>query len=581
VSTIGNINVKVGANISDLSKGLGTAEKEVGGFGGSIASLASKGGALAGGFLGVTAVLGKLGEGIKGAADMEQAEIGFGVLFKSTDTAKAVLGDLSKFAAETPFELPELTAGARSLAAFGFSAESIVPNMRMLGDIASGTNQPIGELAELYGKARVQGRLFGEDINQLTGRGIPVIQALAKQFGVAESGVKKLVENGKVGFPELEKALQSMTNEGGMFSGLMAQQSQSLTGLWSTMNDSIGGALRDIAGKIMAALNIKDGIASFTTGIDTVKDLILSTGPFWEQALNNAKAIIDSMSSGFQMMGEGFSAVLGFMGTNSSETVTSIGQGWMDLMIAQEWAWNNMGNIAAFAWEGMKLTAVTFFEDLKHQMTVVLPAIWSWLSDDWGATWRTMLDYTLTILTNLGQNIRNAMAEIWDWIASGGTNAMEFAWTPLTDGAVSAMKKLPDIPERAMTELEKSLTESTANLGDSLWTSLGEHMDKRTNELGGPGGFKVSGAPAVPALTPPAATSMSPTKAASEAPKLAGAFVKGSIEEASLRNKIEAGPEFKQMVTLQKQALDESKKQTELLRDNSKKMKPAPPVGVA
>jgi len=47
----------------------------------------------------------------------------------------------------------------------------------------------------------VQGRLFGEDINQLTGRGIPVIQELAKQFGVSESEVKKLVEQGKVGFP--------------------------------------------------------------------------------------------------------------------------------------------------------------------------------------------------------------------------------------------------------------------------------------------------------------------------------------------------------------------------------------------
>jgi hypothetical protein len=38
--------------------------------------------------------------------------------------------------------------------------------------------------------------------------------------------------------------------------------------------------------------------------------------------------------------------------------------------------------------------------------------------------------------------------------------------------------------------------------------------------------------------------------------------VKGSIEEASLRNKIEAGPEFAKMIEQNRVLIDEAKKQT-------------------
>jgi tape measure domain-containing protein len=105
--------------------------------------------------------------------------------------------------------------------------------------VSAGVQAPVNEIAELYGKARVQGRLFAEDINQLTGRGIPIIQELAKQFGVSDSEVKNLVESGQVGFPAIERAFASMTSEGGRFSGMMDAQSKTTAGLFSTLKDTI------------------------------------------------------------------------------------------------------------------------------------------------------------------------------------------------------------------------------------------------------------------------------------------------------------------------------------------------------
>ena len=567
MSVIGNINVKVGANIADLSKGLDSASKEVGGFGSGLASLAMKGGGLAAGFFGVSSAIEAFSNGIKGAADMEQAEIGFGVLFKSADTAKAVLGDLSKFAAETPFELPELTSAARSLAAFGVDASAITPTLRMLGDVASGINQPLGEIAEIFGKARVQGRLFGEDINQLTGRGIPVIGELAKQFGVGESEVKKLVESGKIGFPQLQKAFESMTGSGGQFNGMMAAQSQSLSGLWSTMNDGIGGALRDFSGYMLEAFNVKEGIAGLTSGIDIARGAFEGLKPYFEQLINFGSAIGSGFMQAFGMISEGVSTTFSFMNDFTGGVLSQIDDAIFAFWATAEWAVTNLGNLWNFEWETVKLGAVALYGTLEHMFTTQLPAIWNWASESWGDTWSTMLDYTLTILTNLGTNIRGAMQEIWDWISSGGTDAMEFAWTPLTEGAVSAMKELPDIPERAISEMEMNLRDSVASLSSELSGSLIDHVMKRQNELlpefaAMKSGGAAAGIASLP--TPPAAKI---STAAAEAPKLAGAFVKGSLDEQSLRNKIESGPDFSTMIGQNKQMIDIAKRQLTKLDD--------------
>lgn len=175
----------------------------------------------------------------KAAINAETLATQMKVLTGSADSAGKVLDDINTFAAETPFQKMEIGEAARKLLAFNGNAETVVDELRMLGDISAATGQPIGELAELYGKAKVQGRLFGEDINQLTGRGIPIISALAKEFGVAESEVKLLVEKGAVGFPEMQRALAGMTGPGGQFAGMMEELSTTTAGKFSTFVDNV------------------------------------------------------------------------------------------------------------------------------------------------------------------------------------------------------------------------------------------------------------------------------------------------------------------------------------------------------
>ena len=76
--------------------------------------------------------------------------------------------------------------------------------------------------------------------------GIPIIAELSKVVGKSETEIKDMVSAGKIGFPEVQAVIKNMTNEGGLFFNLMAEQSKSLGGQISNLGDSFDQMLNDI-----------------------------------------------------------------------------------------------------------------------------------------------------------------------------------------------------------------------------------------------------------------------------------------------------------------------------------------------
>lgn len=178
--------------------------------------------------------------------EFQQLEVAFTTMLGSSEKANVLMAQLTETAAKTPFDLQGVANGARQLLAYGTSAEDVNETLIRLGNIAAGLSQPLGDLVYLYGTTMTQGRLYTQDLNQFTGRGIPMIKELAKEFGVAESEIKGMVEAGMIGFPEVQKVIQNLTNEGGMFFNLMQEQSKTITGQISNIGDSFSMMLNDI-----------------------------------------------------------------------------------------------------------------------------------------------------------------------------------------------------------------------------------------------------------------------------------------------------------------------------------------------
>lgn len=178
--------------------------------------------------------------------EFQQLEVAFKTMLGSEEKANALMQQLVKTAATTPFDLQGVANGAKQLLAYGENVENVNDDLIRLGNIAAGLSQPLGDIVYLYGTTMTQGRLYTQDLNQFTGRGIPMIRELAKQFNVAENKVKGLVEAGKVGFPEVQKVIMSLTNEGGMFFNLMQEQSKTITGQISNIEDAIATMFNEI-----------------------------------------------------------------------------------------------------------------------------------------------------------------------------------------------------------------------------------------------------------------------------------------------------------------------------------------------
>lgn len=209
--------------------------------------------------------------------EFQKLEIAFGTMLGSGEKANALLKQLTKTAATTPFDLKSVAGGAKQLLAYGMEADKVNDTLIMLGDIAAGVSIPLGDLVYLYGTTMVQGRLYTQDLNQFIGRGIPLMEELAKQFGVAKSDVKKLVEEGKVGFPQIQKAMQDLTAEGSKFGGLMEAQSKSISGQISNLEDSIDMMFNEIGQKSEGMINdVLGGVSKLVENYESVGKAVLA-----------------------------------------------------------------------------------------------------------------------------------------------------------------------------------------------------------------------------------------------------------------------------------------------------------------
>ena len=194
--------------------------------------------------------------------EFQQLEVAFETMLQSKEKADALMAQVVDTAAKTPFDLQGVANGAKQLLAYGVASEEVNDTLIRLGDIAAGLSIPLNDLVYLYGTTMTQGRLFTQDLRQFQGRGIPLADELAKQFGVAKDAVGELVTAGKVGFPEVQKAIVAMTSEGGKFNNLMAKQSQTITGQISNLEDAVSQMFNEIGKASEGAISGAIGLAS-------------------------------------------------------------------------------------------------------------------------------------------------------------------------------------------------------------------------------------------------------------------------------------------------------------------------------
>ena len=215
----------------------------------------------------------------------------------------------------------------------------------------------------------------------------------------------------------------------------------------------------------------------------------------------------------------------------------------------------NLGTAIKLLYANYALTILQIGNATAYFFTDQLPAYFSWFLDNWGNLWTDALSITQTAMTNLADNVGANMAEIWNYIASGGTAPLEFAWKPLLDGFEATVSDLPNIAERVPGALEKGMGKMVADLEGKLATDMAGTMEAMQAAID-----KKPLTPKVKSAEAPA-EAIKPTEA-----KAVGAAQQGTREALSAIFGSMRGEDYqRQLVALQQQGLTIQQQQLDAL----------------
>jgi tape measure domain-containing protein len=283
-----DLKIRISAVTDGLKKGLNGAKGMLGNFGSKLTrsinvtktAFAGMAAVAVGAFVQITRV----------GAKFEQTSVAFKTMLGSADKATNVLDKLIAFSTKTPFEPDEIFAAAKVLLAFGQTADEAVDTIKLLGDVSAGTGKDLNELARIYGKVFVKGKMQAEELNQLSEAGIPIIKELEKQYKTNAAAIFKMGSAGKLSFQDLQKSFKNMTQEGGMFFKAMENQSETFNGKISTLKGNWDEMLR--------SFSKSDGLKKF---IDLVNEGVKGVTEMSKQMLTSGEkdpTTMDAISAG-------------------------------------------------------------------------------------------------------------------------------------------------------------------------------------------------------------------------------------------------------------------------------------------
>lgn len=221
-----------------------------------LGGIAKKGAGVAVAAVGaVTAALGAgVVAGVKYNASIESYQTSFEVMTGSAEKAAEVIDKLKKVGAETPFELPDLADTTQLLMNYGFSADEAMDKMMMLGDISQGSADKMSRIATAYGQMSSAGKVSLEDVKQMIEAGFNPLQEISESTGESMASLYDRISKGTISVDEITASMQRATSDGGKYFQSMEKQSQTFSGLISTLKDNAQQLLGEVVKPISDGL---------------------------------------------------------------------------------------------------------------------------------------------------------------------------------------------------------------------------------------------------------------------------------------------------------------------------------------
>lgn len=248
--------------------------------------------------------------GFNRALSIEQAEFKLQGLGHSAEEVDKIMENSLASVKGTAYGLDEAATVAASAVAAGVKpGEDLERTLKLVGDAATISGRDMNSMGAIFNKVAASGKMTGEELNQLTDAGIPMLQLLGDSLGKTNEEVRDMVSKGKIGFDEFRNAIeQGMSGAaltmGQTFSGALDNTKAAMSRLGKTFMDPFMkgmtpalGTLTDIIDMVAAGTTegleektklLSDQLSGMINNVlDTLLPLIENAIPVLEQLLTN------------------------------------------------------------------------------------------------------------------------------------------------------------------------------------------------------------------------------------------------------------------------------------------------------
>ena len=210
------------------------------------------------------------GGALSASTSFRAAKEDFGIMLGDMQAGAGLFAELQEFNFWTPFDMDQTAQATKVLMAAKVPLEEITEYLTRFGDISQGNSQRFQSFINAFSKASAKGKADMEVLNVYIDQGVQILDALGQQMGVTSAEIVDMASKGKISFQDLDNALASMAEEGGLYYNSMVTASQRLDAMQSGLQESVN-ALAASFGDMLAPMVAK-ALEAVTNLVDTIND---------------------------------------------------------------------------------------------------------------------------------------------------------------------------------------------------------------------------------------------------------------------------------------------------------------------
>ncbi|MCM1361760.1 MAG: hypothetical protein NC235_07645 [Clostridiales bacterium] len=205
-------------------------------------------------------------------SEFQDTEAKLKVFLKSEEAAKDMMEELEDLAWYNTFEFTDITKAAAQLLAYNTAAEDVGDTITRLSEIASGTGASLGDMVARFNKVKATDTIDSNMVQSFANMGVDIKSVVAELDGLSRSDLDGVTLN----FSDLQRVIKHLTDEGGMFFGMMKERGKNISDSIAGVRDNFAIMMNEIGESVQVP--IKAGIDKANSYIENWKEVAKAIG---------------------------------------------------------------------------------------------------------------------------------------------------------------------------------------------------------------------------------------------------------------------------------------------------------------